>query len=137
LLSVHVYVSEIAYYYHADQLGSIRAVTNQAGTVVNSYAYDAYGATTASSETIANPLRYAGEYQDAETGLYYLRARYYDPATQQFLSRDPLIAATEQAYNPTPSHTATAQRKGHRGCLPGTRPGSGRCTARPNARCGA
>jgi RHS repeat-associated protein len=88
-----------AYYYHADQLGSVRAVTNQAGTVVNTYAYDAYGTTTASSETVANPFRYAGEYQDAETGLYYLRARYYDPATQQFLTRDPLVAATEQAYN--------------------------------------
>lgn len=44
-------------------------------------------------------MRYAGEYQDAETGLYYLRARYYDPTTQQFLTRDPLVAATEQAYN--------------------------------------
>jgi RHS repeat-associated protein len=88
-----------ASYYHADQLGSIRALTDQAGTVVNTYAYDAYGTTTASTGSVANPFRYAGEYQDAETGLYYLRARYYDPATQQFLTRDPLVAATEQAYN--------------------------------------
>ena len=44
-------------------------------------------------------MRYAGEYHDAQTGFYYLRARYYDPATQQFLTRDPLVAATEQAYN--------------------------------------
>ena len=87
------------YYYHADQLGSIRALTNQAGTVVATYVYDAYGSTTASTGSVANPFRYAGEYQDAESGLYYLRARYYDPATQQFLTRDPLVAATEQAYN--------------------------------------
>ena len=43
-------------------------------------------------------MRYAGEYQDSESGCYYLRARYYDPSTQQFLTRDPLVAATEQAY---------------------------------------
>jgi RHS repeat-associated protein len=88
-----------AYYYHADRLGSVRALTNQAGAVVATYAYDAYGNTTASTGSIANPFRYAGEYQDAETGLYYLRARYYDPASQQFLTRDPLVAVTEQAYN--------------------------------------
>jgi RHS repeat-associated protein len=86
------------YYYHADQLGSIRALTDQAGAVVATYAYDAYGSTTASTGSVANPLRYAGEYQDVESGLYYLRARYYDPASQQFLTRDPLVAATEQAY---------------------------------------
>jgi RHS repeat-associated protein len=87
------------YYYHADRLGSVRALTNQAGTVVNTYAYDAYGNTTASTGSITNPFRYAGEYQDAESGLYYLRARYYDPASQQFLTRDPLCAVTGQAYN--------------------------------------
>ena len=35
---------------------------------------------------------------DAESGLIYLRARYYDPATGQFLSRDPLVALTGEAY---------------------------------------
>jgi YD repeat-containing protein len=79
-----------AYYYHADRLGSVRALTNQAGAVVATYTYDAYGATTASTGSLANPFRYTGEYQDAESGLYYLRARYYDPASQQFLTRDPL-----------------------------------------------
>ena len=51
-----------------------------------------------STGSIANPFRYAGQYRDAESGLSYLRARYYDPATQQFLTVDPLLAATEQAY---------------------------------------
>ncbi|MFL5733780.1 MAG: RHS repeat-associated core domain-containing protein [Chloroflexia bacterium] len=41
---------------------------------------------------------YAGQYTDSDSGLQYLRARYYDPATQQFLSRDPLEAQTGQAY---------------------------------------
>jgi RHS repeat-associated protein len=72
--------------------------TDQSGGVVATYAYDAYGQPTASTGSVANPFRYAGQYRDAESGLYYLRARYYDPATQQFLTRDPLVAATEQAY---------------------------------------
>lgn len=46
------------------------------------------------------PFGFAGEYQDKETGLYYLRARYYDPRTGAFLTRDPLepITATPYAY---------------------------------------
>jgi RHS repeat-associated protein len=47
---------------------------------------------------VSNQFKYAGEYQDAESGLYYLRARYYDPATQQLLTVDPLVGWTEQAY---------------------------------------
>lgn len=45
-----------------------------------------------------NPFVYTGEYTDAESGLIYLRARYYDPATQQFLTVDPMLVDTEQAY---------------------------------------
>jgi RHS repeat-associated protein len=88
-----------AYYYHADQLASVRALTDQSKAVVATYTYDAYGQPVSSTGSVANPFRYAGEYQDAESGLYYLRARYYDPTTQQFLTVDPLLAATEQAYN--------------------------------------
>jgi RHS repeat-associated protein len=40
----------------------------------------------------------AGQYTDAETGFQYLRARYYDPATGQFLNRDPLEAVTREPY---------------------------------------
>jgi RHS repeat-associated protein len=43
-------------------------------------------------------LLYGGQYQDAESGMYYLRARYYDPSTGQFISRDPLVSTTRQAY---------------------------------------
>jgi uncharacterized protein RhaS with RHS repeats len=68
-------------YYHADQLGSVRALTNQSGAVAATYAYDAYGNPTAGTGNVYNPLRYAGEYLDSQTGFYYLRARYYDPPT--------------------------------------------------------
>jgi RHS repeat-associated protein len=39
-------------------------------------------------------VTYAGQYTDTETGLQYLRARYYDPSTGTFLTRDPLEAQT-------------------------------------------
>ncbi len=45
-----------------------------------------------------SPLGFTGEYTDAETGFVYLRARHYDPATGQFLTRDPLEALTRSPY---------------------------------------
>jgi RHS repeat-associated protein len=41
----------------------------------------------------------AGEYTDAETGFQYLRARYYDPSTGQFLTRDPIASITQEPYS--------------------------------------
>jgi RHS repeat-associated protein len=65
---------------------------------VATYTYGPYGARTAISGTVATPFGYAGQYTDAETGFVYLRARYYDPATAQFLSRDPLQNSSNQPY---------------------------------------
>ena len=71
-------------WYHADHLGSTRLLTDAAGAVTATYAYDPYGTLTAATgAAMTQPLRYAGEYTDAESGLLYLRARYYDPATGQ------------------------------------------------------
>jgi len=86
------------YYDHTDQLGSVRDVTDSSGTVQNSYTYDPYGSVRASSGSVTNPFQYAGEYQDAESGLIYLRARYYDPSTAQFLTRDSLLTELPYAY---------------------------------------
>lgn len=87
------------FYYHHDQLGSTRALTDSTGAIAATYSYDAYGNTTASTiGKVTTPLQFAGQYQDAESGLYYMRARYYDPATAQFLSRDPAVAVTRSAY---------------------------------------
>ena len=93
-------------WFHHDQLGSTTSLTNAAGATVQSYTYDAYGQLTSATPTVENPFRYAGQYTDDQTGLQYLRARYYDPATGQFLSRDPLEDSTLQPYayadnNPT------------------------------------
>ncbi|KAF0208012.1 MAG: wall-associated, partial [Actinobacteria bacterium] len=62
--------------------------------VVATYSYDPWGRVTSVSGSDAalaarNPLRYRAYYHDAETGLYYMPARYYDPATYRFLSVDP------------------------------------------------
>jgi RHS repeat-associated protein len=86
-------------YYAQDLLGSTRAVTDSAGAVQGTYTYDAYGNTTAKTGSLTNPITYAGQYQDSETGYLYLRTRYYDPATASFLSRDPLEDSTGTPYS--------------------------------------
>ena len=79
-----------SYFYHADHQGSVVALTDAVGTVVNDYAYDAYGRIVSSVEGIANPYTYTGRELDAESGLYYYRARYYDADTGRFISEDPI-----------------------------------------------
>ena len=88
----------VALYYQHDQYGSTRLLTNAAGAIAASYTYNPYGNLTARTGTADTPLRWNGQYQDSDTGLYYLRARYYDPVTTQFLTRDPLAALTLAAY---------------------------------------
>jgi RHS repeat-associated protein len=82
-------------YYDADGSGSITSLTNSLGSVVQTYTYDSFGNQTATSGSIANPFQYAAREFDKETGLYYYRARYYDPTTGRFLSEDPLKFAAE------------------------------------------
>ncbi len=72
-----------------DALGSTVALTDAAGTVQTQYTYAPFGATTVSGATSGQPAQFTGREQDG-TGLYYYRARYYDPRVQRFLSEDPL-----------------------------------------------
>ncbi len=76
-------------YYHADALGSTLSLTDAAGTVRTSYAYDAYGSTTVTGIASANPFQYTGRENDG-AGLYYYRTRYYNPALHRFLAEDQL-----------------------------------------------
>jgi len=85
-------------YYFADAHGSTVELANQAGTVTGSYAYTPWGAVSSHSGT-STPLQYGGGYADAETGLIYLQARYYDPATAVFVSVDALVSRTLAAYS--------------------------------------
>ncbi|HEX5505591.1 MAG TPA: RHS repeat-associated core domain-containing protein, partial [Thermomicrobiales bacterium] len=75
-----------AQYAQGDGLGSVRLVTDAAGSPVGTATYDAWGAPQAGSATLGG-FGFAGEQADAETGFVYLRARTYDPATGQFLQR--------------------------------------------------
>ena len=76
-------------YYNADGLGSVTSLTNASGAAAETYTYDSFGKVTASSGSLTNPFQYTGRESDSETGLYYYRARYYDPAVGKFLSEDP------------------------------------------------
>ena len=87
-------------FYCHNSLGSVTAVTDSAGNVVERYGYKAYGATTVLDanrvakldQTPIQPYGFTGRRMDYEEGskLYYYRNRYYDPEAGRFISRDPL-----------------------------------------------
>lgn len=87
------------YYYGHDQQDSTRLLTGPDATVYATYVYDPYGRTVSHTGPTNTPLLYDSQYQDTENSLYYLRARYYDPATAQFLTRDPIESLTRQPYS--------------------------------------
>jgi len=84
-------------YYLQDQLGSTRGLIDGSGNVVGTYEFGAYG-NLESHTGASTPFGYAGQYTDAESGFQYFRARYYDRATYQFLSVDPLVNVSESPY---------------------------------------
>ena len=75
-------------YLMKDVHGDTTAVL-QNGATVGTYDYDAFGKQLTSSGTVDNPYRYCGEYVDSESGLIYLRNRFYDPKLGRFMSEDP------------------------------------------------
>ena len=85
-------------YLHHDQAGSTRLLTGSTGTVTGKCTYSPYGTPTCEGTT-TTPLGFDGEYTSPDTGLIYMRARTYDPATAQFLSVDPLAKLTRAPYN--------------------------------------
>ncbi len=78
-----------ASFYHADGLGTVTSLSNAAGALAQTYTFDSFGKQTATSGSLTNPFQYTGRESDSETGLYYYRARYYDPQTARFLNEDP------------------------------------------------
>jgi RHS repeat-associated protein len=85
-----------------DGLGSVRQLSDASGNVVQSYTYAPFGELLAAQGTRSSALQYTGEQKDVDTGLVYLRARWYDSATGRFTSRDPFpgFAALPQTLHP-------------------------------------
>jgi len=85
-------------YHLYDGLGSTAGLTDGSGDVVDGYSYEVFGATRSHSGASDNPWLFTGEQLDADSDMYYLRARYYDPAIGRFLSQDPLPAGHSYVY---------------------------------------
>jgi RHS repeat-associated protein len=78
-----------SFYGYDSAEGSVRFLSNAAGTVTDAYEYDAFGNQIYRSGTTPNNYMYRAEQYDSDLALYFLRARYYNPLTGRFLSRDP------------------------------------------------
>ncbi len=87
------------YYALTDHLGTVHALADESGTIVESYSYDAWGrvlgvhdanGTPLSESAVGNNYLWQGRWYSWHTGLYYFRARWYDPVTGRWLSKDPI-----------------------------------------------
>jgi len=77
-------------YYVTAQPGHVVALVDRNNQIANSYEYTPFGVAISASEQVAQPFRFGARELDSETGLYYNRARYYDPALGRFISEDPI-----------------------------------------------
>lgn len=89
------------YWYQNDHLGTPHSLTDSQGNTVWRGQYSAYGQLTEEwtppdtrdehpQPKVNNPLRFQGQYEDAESGLYYNLNRYYDPGIGRYLTADPI-----------------------------------------------
>ncbi|MHC8365317.1 RHS repeat-associated core domain-containing protein [Pseudomonas sp. ZT5P21] len=113
------------FYYQLDHLGTPQELTDYSGEIMWSAKYRAYGNLAALDiAEIDNPLRFQGQYFDAETGLHYNRHRYYNPGTGRFLTPDPIkLAGGLNNYQYVPNPTGWVDPLGLDNC-----PGGPNCT---------
>ena len=86
---------------HTNARGDVVSLTDRENgyPIVATYRYGPWGELLSAEGTCAGqPIRYAGYYHDAETGLYYLKGRYYSPALGRFLTRDPARMSPDYVY---------------------------------------
>ncbi|UZE09708.1 RHS repeat protein [Pseudomonas sp. B21-053] len=117
------------FYYQLDHLGTPQELTDYSGEIMWSAKYRAYGnLATLDIAEIDNPLRFQGQYFDAETGLHYNRHRYYNPGTGRYLTPDPIkLAGGLNNYQYVPNPTGwvdplglNSDCPGGANCKPGT-----------------
>ncbi len=108
------------FYYQLDHLGTPQELTDYSGEIMWSAKYRAYGNLAALDVSeIDNPLRFQGQYFDAETGLHYNRHRYYNPSTGRFLTPDPIkLAGGLNNYQYVPNPTGWVDPLGLSGNCP-------------------
>jgi RHS repeat-associated protein len=117
------------FYYQLDHLGTPQELTDYSGEIVWSAKYNAYGKVTrlafGGGEQLEQPLRFQGQYFDAESGLHYNRHRYYDPEVGRYLTPDPIkLAGGLNQYQYTPNPTGWVDPLGLSGnCPPPNKPG--------------
>jgi len=89
-------------FYSYNAHGDVVQLTNATtGAVTKNYSYDAFG-NEKTAITGVNPYRYCGEYNDLETGMYYLRARYYEPRLGRFTQQDTHWTVANMIYGDNP-----------------------------------
>ena len=99
-----VVYNDVPYAYVKSLQGDIVAILDENGNAVASYGYDAWGAPLWCAGELAEtlgkvqPFRYRGYVFDEETGLYYLRSRYYNPGWNRFVNADALMNQNMYAY---------------------------------------
>lgn len=78
------------YYYLANSLGSIAALTNSSGSILEQYSYDAYGQPSITSSAYGNPYMFTGRQRDSESSLQYNRNRYLSHSLGRWTTHDPI-----------------------------------------------
>ncbi len=109
------------YWYEEDGRGNVVALTDVTGTVVDRYAYDAWGNLIGSSEQVPQRLRYAGYWYDQEFGWDWVSIRYYDPLLGRWLAPDPSQQDGVRTYvyvgdDPVDENDPTGLAAGDAGC---------------------
>ncbi len=80
------------YTYHFNAVGSTVAMSDSGQNIINKYVYDPFGKITNQVEAVSQPFKFVGQHgvMTEPNGLYYMRARYYDPEVGRFISEDPI-----------------------------------------------
>jgi RHS repeat-associated protein len=98
VLSPLTAAAQVVEYYHTDALGSVRAITNAAGAVIERHDYLPFGEECTTGPCASNPgvgagqpRKFTGKERDAETSLDYVSARYLAPRLGRFTTKDPVI----------------------------------------------